>query len=117
MSIFGIVGLVFWLSILGFSQGQSRYCMTVRDDVGGAIPKATVIFSPTKRSSSRTKYELVADDEGSIDKTLVDGIYDITVKAEGFKKTILKNQLLPHDASCITITLKSAVPPHQITDD
>ncbi|MGH9819027.1 MAG: carboxypeptidase-like regulatory domain-containing protein [Pyrinomonadaceae bacterium] len=95
---------------------KTRYCMTVSDEVGAIIPKATVRFSPTKQSRSRTKYEFVTDAEGSFDSEVVDGIYDISIKAGSYKKVVLKNQLLPYDPQgCITIKLKSTVPAHQIT--
>jgi hypothetical protein len=109
-----IVSMILGLALVGLSQ--NRYCMTVRDMVGGVIPKAVIKFSPKKKLASRTKYKLVTDDKGSVDKILMDGIYDIIVKADGFKKTVLKNQQVPYDPqSCVTVTLRSAVPPHQIT--
>ena len=89
--------------------------MTVTDDVGAIIPKATVRFSPTTQSSSQKRYEFTTVDEGSIDGVL-DGIYDITVKANSYRKVVLKHQLLPYDPrSCITVKLKSRIQSHQIT--
>lgn len=95
---------------------RSKYCLSVRDEMGASIPKANIKFSPTERSRSKIKYQFVADDEGSIDVEVIDGIYDISIQFMSFKKVILKNQLLPYDRrECITIILKSAIPPHQIT--
>ena len=96
--------------------GKTRYCMTVTDDVGAFISKASIRFSPTKQSRSRIKYEFMTDQEGAIDVKVVDGIYDITIKALTYKKIVLKNQLLPYDPrDCVEVRLRSAIPPHQIT--
>lgn len=96
--------------------GKTRFCMTVTDAFGAFIPKSSVRFTPTKQSRSRLKYEFMTDAEGTIDVTIVVGSYDISVKASTYKKTVLKNQLLPYDPrSCITVKLKTAIPPHQIT--
>ena len=104
------------LCISGFGQAKNRYCLTVGDEQGAVIQKATIRFSPTKQSRSRIKYELVTDEDGSIDSEVIDGIYDISIKASSFKKVILKNQLLPYESRmCIDIKLQSAVSPHQIT--
>lgn len=108
--------LLIGLSGFANAQAPTRYCMTVTDELGAIIPKASVRFSPTKQSQSRIKHEFTTDAEGAIDVTVVDGVYDISVKASSYKKVVLKNQLLPYDPrGCRTVKLKSTVPPHQIT--
>src|SRR5258706_14555275 len=79
------------------AQTKSRYCMTVRDEVGSTIPKPVITFSPTKQSRSQIKYKVTADSDGHLDIEVIDGIYDIEVKAETFHKVVLKGQLLPYD--------------------
>jgi len=102
--------------ILTNAQGKSRYCLTVRDDVGASIPKPTIKFNPTKQSRSQTKHKFTGDSDGQVDVEVIDGIYDIEVNAETFDKVVLKRQLLPYDPrSCITITLKTKIPPHPVT--
>ena len=111
-----IILLFFGLHGLTRAQVKSRYCMTVRDEVGATIPKPLIKFSPTKQSRSQIKYKFTGDSDGQIDVEILDGIYDIQVKAETFHKVVLKRQLLPYDPrECITITLKTKIPPHQIT--
>ncbi len=98
------------------AQVKSRYCMTVRDEMGATIPKAAIKFNPTKQSRSQIKYKFIGDPDGEIEVVVIDGIYDIEIKAETFHKVVLKKQLLPFDPrSCITISLKTKIPPHQIT--
>ena len=89
--------LLVGLSGFANAQAQTQYCMTVTDEFGAYIPKASVRFSPTKQSRSRIKYEFMTDAEGAIDVTVVDGLYDISVKACSYKKLVLENQLLPYD--------------------
>jgi hypothetical protein len=111
-----IILLLIGLSGFANAQAETRYCMTVTDEFGAFIPKASVRFSQTKQSRSRIKYEFMTDAEGAIDVTVVDGIYDISIRASSYKKIVLKNQLLPYDPrSCITVKLKTTIPPHQIT--
>ena len=96
--------------------GKTRFCMTVTDEFGAFVPKSSIRFTPTMQSRSRLDYLFMTDAEGAIDVTIVDGSYDISVKASTYKKTVLKNQLLPYDPrNCITVKLKSAIRPHQIT--
>ena len=116
MRIVTFAVLFFGFSVFGFSQSETRFCMTVTDEFGAFIQKATVRFSLTKQSRSPVKYEFVTDTDGATDVNVVGGIYDISVKASSYKKNFLTNQLLPYDPrSCIMVTLKSTVPPHQIT--
>jgi len=90
--------------------------MTVRDEVGATISKPMIKITPTKQSRSQIKYKFTGDSDGQIDVEIMDGVYDIEVKAETFHKVVLKKQRIPHDPqSCITITLKTKIPPHQIT--
>jgi hypothetical protein len=101
---------------LANAQAKSRFCITVLDKVGATIPKAIIKFNPTKQSASKIKYKFTADSDGQIDVEVVDGIYDIEVKAETFHKVVLKRKQIPSDQrSCITIQLKTKIPPHQIT--
>ena len=117
--MFGIVGaaaIIVLLAIAEAAQNVSRYCLTARDEQGAAIPHAAMKFMPTKVSRSRIKYNLITDHLGNIDVEIIDGIYDIEIKKDSFRVLKLKNQLLPYDPrGCIEVTLKSAVPPHQIT--
>ena len=116
MRTIGMFVLILLFSIVGYTQVKTKYCMTVLDEQGAAIPMAMVSFSPAKQSRSRLKYELVTDADGNIDSQIIDGIYNISIKASSYKKVVLKNQLLPYDPrDCITIKLKSTIPPHQIT--
>jgi hypothetical protein len=110
-----VILLFFGLHGLASAQTKSRYCMTLRDEVGATIPKPAIKFSPTKQSSSQMKYKFTGDSDGQLDVEVIDGIYDIEVKAETFHKTVLKLQRLPYNPwTCITITLKTKIPPHQI---
>jgi hypothetical protein len=111
-----VILLFFGLHSLTSAQAKSRYCMTVQDEVGATIPKPIVKFNPAKQSRSQIKYRFTGNLDGEIDVEVIDGIYDIEVKADTFHKVVLKRQLLPYDPrSCITITLKTKIPPHQIT--
>ena len=93
-----------------------RYCMTVRDDHGAAIPRSLVKLLPTKQSKSRIKYAFITDEEGAIDVKIADGVYDLEVIANSYKRIKLKNQQLPYDSQrCVEVKLKSSIPPHQIT--
>jgi len=86
----GIVLLI--LAGSAISQPKSRYCMTVVDEHGATIPKATIKFSPISQPSSKVKQRYVTDSDGKIDVEVIDGNYDIEVKAENvsqnsFEKT------------------------------
>ena len=64
------------------------------------------------KSSKGNKFKTNTDSNGNFNLEIFDGLYKIMIKADGFKKVVLKNQLLPFDSrDCIQIELKSNVPP------
>jgi hypothetical protein len=96
--------------------GMSRYCGTVRDELGAAIPNVFLSLKPDKRSKSLKPYEFKTDADGHFDFVVPDGVYKIIFRMESFKKVELKNQLFPSESrGCVTVTLKSLIKPHQIT--
>lgn len=116
MKLFFVCGLLMVFCASLHAQRSSRVCMTVRDWVGATIPRAKIKMVPKRASIFRKEYRFVTDDTGSIDVEIIDGLYDIEVKADGHKKLKLKSAHLPGDQRlCIEMQLKSAVPPHQIT--
>ena len=113
MKILLSIGIILIVSGLALAQEKSRFCMTIRDEVGATIQKPIIKFNPTKQSRSQIKYKFTGDSDGQIDVEVIDGVYDIEVRAETYRKVVLKRQLLPYDPrSCITITLKTKIPPH-----
>jgi hypothetical protein len=87
-------------------MGIMQYCLTVTDEFGAFIPKASVRFSPPKQSLSKVKYQFMTDENGAINVEVIDGVYEITIKALTFKTMVLKKQLLPYDPrSCVEVRL------------
>ena len=116
MKIIYLLILIGSFSAIGFAQASSGFCITVTDEVGAYVPNAKVKLTPTRQSKSQTKYEFVTGEDKGLDVKVLEGIYDISIRANNYKKVVLKNQLLPYDPrGCIGIKLKSTVPPHQIT--
>src|SRR5205085_1617119 len=110
------IGICLIVNGLTLAQEKSRYCMIVRDEMGATIPKPLIRFTPTKQSGSHVKYTFNGDSDGQIDVELIDTEYTIEVRAETFYKMVLKKQRHPSDPrSCIIVTLKTKIPPHQIT--
>ncbi len=97
------------------AKETTHFCGTVRDELGATVPYVSFRFKPTKQSQSRTKYNLKTDSDGQLDVMVMDGVYDIEVRAESFKRIVLKKQLLPYDPrGCRTITLKTAIPQQSV---
>lgn len=116
MKFFFVCGLLMVFCASLHAQRSSRFCMTVRDWVGATIPRAKIKIVPKQTSISRKEYKFVTNDTGSIDVEIIDGLYDIEVRADGHKKVKIKSVHLPYDPRlCIEMQLKSAVPSHQIT--
>jgi hypothetical protein len=112
MKIFQILVLIFGLTVFVNAQNKQRFCGTIRDEQGAIIANATV----EGKSSKGYKIKVNTDTDGNFDTEILDGLYKILIRADGFKKKIIKNQLLPFEPrNCIQIELKSNVPPHQIT--
>jgi len=112
MKILQVLVLIICLVVLANAQNKSRFCGSVIDEQNAALPNAIV---EAKLDKGKT-FKIKVDSEGNFDIEIPDGLYKILIKADGFKKVVMKNQLLPYDPrSCIKITLKSNVPPHQIS--
>ena len=110
-----IIFLLVGLTSLTNAQSKTRYCLIARDEVGATVSTPTIKFVPTKHSPSRIKYNFIGDSDGQIDIKVMDGIYDIEVKAETYYKVVLRRQLLKYDPQgCIIVTLKTKIQPHQI---
>lgn len=93
-------------------KNKSNYCGTIRDEFGAVIPSAEV----EGKSSNGKKFKTSTNENGEFEIEVIDGIYNILIKAESYKKAVLKNQKLPLELqNCVEIKLKSNVPPHQIT--
>jgi len=98
------------------AQERSQICVVVLDEYGASIPKSKVAFIPISRSASQGMVELIANDEGRVDTEMVNGVYKIRIKADSYKKVILKDQRVPFASQqCIEVKLRSAIPPHPIT--
>lgn len=94
------------------AQNKSRFCGTITDEQGAVILNATV----EGKSSKGNSFKINTDSNGNFDTEIFDGLYKILIKADSFKKVVMKNKLLPFEPRmCIQVELKSSVPPHQIT--
>lgn len=103
--------LVFCFASLTNGQ-KTKFCGIITDEVGAIIPSAAI----EGKSSKGEKFKTVTNSKGQFEIEVVDGIYKILIKAESFKKAVLKDQKLPlQQQQCVEIKLKSNVPPHQIT--
>ena len=112
MKVLQILVLVLGLVVFANAQNKSRFCGTITDEYKDVISNATV----KGESNEGNKFNVNTDSDGNFDLEIFDGLYKILIKADGFKKVIMKNQLLPYDPRmCIQVELKSSVPPHQIT--
>ncbi len=88
-----------------------RVCGTVADDVGAIIPNAKVEIKLTGKKTFVT----YSDENGEFNIEIPKGVYKISISANSFKKTVLKNQIIDSESECFTFKLKSNIPPHQIT--
>ena len=112
MKILQVLVLIFVLTVSITAQKKSTFCGTITDEQKAVVPNANV----EGKSSKGNKFETITDSDGNFDIEIFDGLYKILIKAEGFKKIVMKNQLMPYEPRmCIQIELKSNVPPHQIT--
>ena len=97
-------------------SGRSTFCADLRDDFGGLIHHVKVKLEPTRLSSARQTYTFFTDNDGNLRTEILNGIYKITFSKESFKSYVVKEIAWPPSATeCLSVTLKSAVPPHQIT--
>jgi hypothetical protein len=98
------------------NSGRSTFCADIRDDFGGLIPHVKVKLIPTKRSSAHQTYTFFTDSDGNLRTEILNGVYKITFSMQSFKSYVIKETAWPSiSTECLSITLKSAVPPHQIT--
>lgn len=74
-------------------------CGKVIDKLKEAIPNALIEAKRIRASkkSDNKIYKSLSDEKGNYLIELPDGLYNITFKSKGFKKFVLKNQLLPID--------------------
>jgi Carboxypeptidase regulatory-like domain len=88
-----------------------RFCGTITDDVGAIIPNAKVEIKLTGKKTFVT----YSDENGEFNIEIPKDVYRISISAESFKKTVLKNQVIDSDSECLIFKLKSDIPPHKIT--
>ncbi|MDQ2747095.1 MAG: carboxypeptidase-like regulatory domain-containing protein, partial [Acidobacteriota bacterium] len=93
-------------------ENKTRFCGTITDEQGAVILNASI----EGKSSKENNFKINTDSSGSFDTEIFAGLYKILIKADGFKKVVMKNKLLLSESKmCIQIELKSNVLPHQIT--
>ena len=89
-SIFAIcLSAIFTLSVFAQSQTTGRIAGTVRDEKGAVIRGAEVTIANKATGEARIA---VADEEGDYIISFVPpGVYQVSVKANGFKKAVIDN--------------------------
>src|SRR5262245_65110826 len=89
-SIFAIcLSAIFTLSAFAQSQTTGRITGTVKDEKGAVIRGAEVTIANKATAEARTA---VADEEGNYIVSFVPpGVYQVSVKADGFKKAVFDN--------------------------
>jgi uncharacterized GH25 family protein len=102
--------------ILGFvlfcpGQNKAKVCGTIADDVGAIIPDAKVEI----KLNNKKTFVTYSDENGEFNIEIPTGIYKISISADSFKESVLKNQVIDSESECFTFKLKSNIPSHQIT--
>jgi Carboxypeptidase regulatory-like domain len=103
--------IVDYAKVKGSAKKIIRVCGTITDDVGAIVQNAKVEIKLTGKKTFVT----YSDENGEFNIEIPTGIYKISISAESFKKTVLKNQIIDSESECFTFKLKSNITPHQIT--
>ena len=111
MKVLQIIILIVSFSLVVCGQSKSKFCGTIRDETGAIIFDAKV---EAKLNKSKI-YITYSDKEGNFEIEIPDGVYEIKVTANTFKKVVLKNRLPLEPRKCMEIELKTTIKPHQIT--
>ena len=86
MKILQILVLILSFAVFVNAQNKSRSCGTVRDEYKAAITSAPI----EGKSNKGKRFKVNTDSDGNFDLEIFDGLYKILIKADGYKKTILK---------------------------
>lgn len=89
----------------------SKLCGTIFDPERAPIPGVIIIA----KSNNKGIFKTTSDEEGNFEIEIPDGVYKIIIKTYGFKKVVMKKQLLPYEPqSCRNHILKAVGKIHLI---
>ncbi|UZT97833.1 TonB-dependent receptor [Chryseobacterium fluminis] len=98
------LGLTFVLSAAAFAFAQEKVNVsgTVVNDSSQTVPYASVTF--TNKENKALSDAALADEKGQYKLDLVPGIYDVTIEAVGYKKSLVNKQITaPGNIGVLTI--------------